>query len=116
MQEAKDTYSPESISRLGHLSITHLWPLAVLVGIFIFLNTHPIRPQDFWWHMAAGRQIVATGRIPVVDTSSFTAAGTPYPAYQVYWLAETAFYLVYSAGGPALIVFIHSLIVTVRMH
>lgn len=94
------------------LSIVHIWPLAVLIGIFVFLSTHPIRPHDFWWHMAAGRQVIISGHIPTVDTHSSTAAGTPYPAYQVYWLAESVLYLIYRLGGPALIVFAHSLIVT----
>jgi len=99
-------------SRLRRLRVAHLWPLAVVIGIFVFLNTHPIRPHDFWWHMAAGREVVTTRLVPTVDTHSFTATGTPYPAYQVYWFAEAIFYLIYTLGGPALIVFTHSLIVT----
>lgn len=96
---------------LRKLSIEHLWCLIVMVGIFIFLNTHPIRPHDFWWHIAVGREIVATGQIPTVDTFSFTMSGTPYPSYQAFWLMEVALYGVYSLGGPALIVFVHSLVI-----
>lgn len=92
--------------------VAHLWPLVILVGICAFLNTHPIRPHDFWWHIAAGREIATTRRIPLVDRASSTAAGTPYHAYQVYWLAETALYLVHRLGGPALTVFIHSVTIT----
>ncbi len=94
------------------LSVAHLWPLTVLLGIFAFLNTHPIRPHDFWWHAAVGREIVATGRIPSVDTFSFTAAGTPYPSYAMFWLPEVALYGLYTLGGPALVVFVHSVTVT----
>ncbi|MEA3397914.1 MAG: hypothetical protein U9R05_10670, partial [Chloroflexota bacterium] len=97
---------------LRKLSIEHLWCLIVMVGIFIFLNTHPIRPHDSWWHIAVGREIVATGQIPTVDTFSFTMSGTPYPSYQAFWLMEVALYGVYSLGGPALIVFVHSLVIT----
>ena len=39
------------------LRIEHLWALIVLAGIFIFVNTHPIRPHDFWWHIAIGKEI-----------------------------------------------------------
>ncbi|MBN1261812.1 MAG: hypothetical protein JXB35_14135, partial [Anaerolineae bacterium] len=70
-----------SVKALRHLSIEHLWPLAVLVGIFVFVNTHPIRPHDFWWHAAVGREIVTTGQIPQIDTYSFTAPGAPYLSY-----------------------------------
>ena len=94
------------------VSVSHLWPLTVLLGIFAFLNTHPIRPHDFWWHMAVGREILATGHIPSVDTFSFTAAGTPYPSYAAFWLPEVMLYDLYTLGGPALVVFVHSLTVT----
>lgn len=98
--------------RLPHITLEHIWMLVVLVGIFVFVNTHPIRPHDFWWHMAAGREIVQTGQIPAVDTFSHTMAGTPYPSYQMYWLMEATLYLVYTVGGPALIVFAQALLIT----
>lgn len=94
------------------IPVAYLWPLTVLLGVFAFLNTHPIRPHDFWWHMAVGREILASGRIPAVDTFSFTAAGAPYLSYTAFWLPEVILYLVYSLGGPALVVFAHSLAVT----
>jgi len=94
------------------VSVAHLWPLTVLLGIFAFLNTHPIRPHDFWWHMAVGQEILATGHIPAVDTLSFTAAGAPYPSYAAFWLPEVVLYGLYTLGGPALVVFVHSLMVT----
>jgi hypothetical protein len=93
-------------------SIEHLWCLTVLVGVFAFVNTHPIRPHDFWWHMAIGRESVQTGRIPTVDTYSYTAPGQPYPSYQMFWLAEVGLYALFSAGGPELVVFAHSLVIT----
>ncbi len=94
------------------LSIEHLWCLIVLGGILIFVNTHPLRPHDFWWHMAAGREVVRTGRILTVDTFSHTMRGTPYPSYTMFWLVQVAFYAIYSLGGPALIVFAHGLVIT----
>ncbi len=93
-------------------SIEHLWSITVLAGIFIFLNTHPIRPQDFWWHATIGKEILATGQIPQTDTFSFTAQGQPYPSYQIYWFMEIWLYQLYSWGGPALVVFSHALLIT----
>ena len=93
-------------------SIHHLWALVILAGVFIFVNTHPIRPHDFWWHIAVGRDIMQHGAIPQVDTYSYTAAGTPYPSYQVFWLMEIVLYLIYQAGGAALTVFFQSLLIT----
>ncbi|HQE92265.1 MAG TPA: hypothetical protein PLH19_06230 [Anaerolineae bacterium] len=99
------------IQHITHLSIAQLWGLTLLAGIFIFLNTHPIRPHDFWWHVRAGQEIVTTGHIPVYDTYSSTVRGTPYN-YTVYWLAEVVMYHVYTLGGPALSVFLHSVLIT----
>ncbi len=95
-----------------HITLEQLWALTALVGIFAFLNTHPIRPQDFWWHLAVGRDILTTGQIPAIDTVSYTAAGAPYPSYQAFWLMEVAMYGVYRLGGPALTVLLHSLTIS----
>ena len=94
------------------LTIQHLWAATVIVGVFIFVNTHPIRPQDFWWHIAIGREILLSGQIPLVDSYSYTMAGQPYPAYQIYWLMELIMYIVFRIGGGALIVFFQSLLIT----
>ncbi len=93
------------------ITLAHLWALTVLVGVFVFVNTHPIRPQDFWWHLKVGEQLVTTGQIPTADTFSFTQAGTPY-TFWVFWLMQAWFYGVYRLGGPPLIVLAHSLIIT----
>ncbi len=82
------------------------------MGIFIFVSTHPIRPQDFWWHIAIGREIAQTGKIPQADVYSYTANGQAYPSYQMFWLMETSLYEAYHLGGAALVIFVHSLIIT----
>jgi hypothetical protein len=94
------------------LTLEHLWCLTVMIGIFAFLNTHPIRPQDFWWHMAVGRDIVTTHQIPAADTFSQLMTGTPYPSYQAFWLMEIVLYGIYTLGGTALVVFLHSITIT----
>ena len=93
-------------------SIEHLWGLIIIMGIFVFVNTHPIRPHDFWWHITIGREILTTGRIPAADVYSYTEAGQPYPSYQMFWLMETLLYVFYKVGGAALVVFLQSLMIT----
>ena len=95
-----------------HLTIEHLWGLTALVGIFIFVNTHPIRPHDFWWHITIGREILTSSYIPTTDIYSYTAYGQSYPSYQMFWLMDIILYGIYKAGGPALVIFIHSLVIT----
>jgi hypothetical protein len=94
------------------VTVQHLWAVVILAGVFIFVNTHPIRPHDFWWHIAAGREIRTTGQIPHLDTYSYTAPGAPYASYQMFWLMEVVLYTIYRIGGLALIVFHQSLVVT----
>ncbi|MCD4738677.1 MAG: hypothetical protein K8R89_05390 [Anaerolineae bacterium] len=94
-----------------NFTLGHLWALTTLAGIFTFVNTHPIRPHDFWWHLKIGAEIVTTRQIPAVDTFSLTQAGAPY-TYWVFWLMESAFYLLYRQGGPALIICAQSLCLT----
>ncbi len=110
--EEKTQASGAGLSLIGTITPAQLLAFAVLVGIFAFVSTHPIRPHDFWWHLAVGREIARTGRIPEVDTFSFTRTGAPYPAYAMFWLAEWIFYTLYTLGGPALIVLAHSLLLT----
>jgi len=97
---------------ISRLEIGHLWALAVVIAVFAFVSTHPIRPHDFWWHLAAGREIATSGEIPTVDEYSYTAAGDPYTSYQTFWLAEIGMYGLYQLGGPQLVVLIYSLIIT----
>ena len=98
---------------LQSLTIEHLWALAVMVGVFAFVNTHPIRPHDFWWHMAIGRQIIQTGAIPTVDVYSLTQSGQPYLSYQAFWLADILLFLIYNLGGAILIVLAQTTLITV---
>ena len=86
--------------------------IAIVLGVFIFVNTLPIPPNDFWWHLALGREIATTHTIPSVDVYSFTMAGTPYPSYQMFWLIDLALYGIYILGGAALVVFFQSLVIT----
>ena len=102
----------ERLFAFKRLTIEHIWCLTVLVGIFAFVNTHPIRPQDFWWHLAVGREILTTGVIPTVDTFSYTAIGQPYLSYQMFWLMEVLMYGIYHLGGAALVLLAHSLVIT----
>jgi len=95
----------------NRLSIEHIWVLVIGAGIIAFLNTHPVLQNDFWWHMAIGREILASGRIPQVDIYSFTAAGLPYPSYNQFWLMDVVLYAVYSAGGIILIVLFQMVVV-----
>jgi hypothetical protein len=93
-------------------SMTHVFVLTIVAGIFVVLNMSPIVPNDFWWHLQAGREIARTGQIPLGDALAFTIPGKPYPNYRAFWLIDLCLYELYAAGGPAFVVFVYSLVVT----
>jgi hypothetical protein len=54
---------------------------------------------DTSWHVAAGRWIIANGRIPTTDPFSFTAAGKPWVAME--WLADLIYAGAFRLAGYA---------------
>ncbi|MBN1570800.1 MAG: hypothetical protein JXA73_23370 [Acidobacteria bacterium] len=63
----------------------------------------PLGLLDFYWHLRIGQVIVETLSIPRTDIFSFTAAGKEF--IDQSWLADVLFYIIYKAGGFALVVF-----------
>lgn len=90
------------------LSLDHVWLLAGVACIALRALLTPIMPHDFWWHLATGRQIVATGVIPTVDSFSYTRAGEPF--YNQSWLAQLGMFGLFELGGPALLVLFQALV------
>jgi hypothetical protein len=56
-----------------------------------------IADGDLFWHLAAGREMVRTGRILEADPFSQSALGRPW--IDVHWLFQLASYGVFRAGG-----------------
>ncbi len=92
----------------ARLSLDHVWLFAGVAFIALRVLLTPIPPNDFWWHMATGRTIVATGQIPTVDSFSYTRAGEPF--YNQSWLAQVLMYGIHQLGGVELLVLIQALV------
>ena len=54
---------------------------------------------DVWWHIKVGQDILRSHRWPTTDPYSFTAAHTPWIAYE--WLGEVVLASVAKVGGIA---------------
>jgi tetratricopeptide (TPR) repeat protein len=54
---------------------------------------------DLFWHLLAGRQILAEGRVPFVDSFTYTSAGRPWT--DLHWMFQVAVALVHRAAGFA---------------
>jgi len=90
MQKANHDYPSYDLLWLG----IGLLPLILIVLLL------PVSPQDYWWYLRLGQDILRTHSVPSVDTYSFTRAGAPY--FYPSWLAAVIFWKVYIIGGIAL--------------
>jgi hypothetical protein len=85
-------------------------PAAATVAAVAFLAaavlpgaTWPLVDGDVWWHIRAGREIVATGRVPDHDTWSLAGSGREWISQD--WLANVALAAAHGLGewGPTLL-------------
>jgi hypothetical protein len=81
--------------------------LALIILSIAFLL--PVLPNDFWWYLRLGKDIILNGSVPMVDTYSSTAFGQPvsYPM----WLSAVIMYGLYQLGDLSLIVLSRGLLV-----
>lgn len=96
------------------LRLDHLYTIAALaIGGFV-VSLLPIVPNDFWWHMAIGRDIARSGAVPRVDMYSWSVApATPF--FYQSWLSELLFFRVYELGGMPAIVFMRNLLTVLAL-
>ena len=62
------------------------WPLLVAGGSFLMVFAraqHLLLDPDTYWHIAAGRWMLAHHSIPTVDPFSYTFLGAPWTAHEV---------------------------------
>ena len=79
------------------MTLARLWVvLAVLLPVLASLIAR-ISTVDLAYQLRAGAEILATGRIPTVDTWTFTVQGQPWLDQQ--WGAQVVLRLVESVGG-----------------
>jgi hypothetical protein len=94
------------------------------MGLLLFgLFSPPISDTDFWWHLRTGQYIFETHRLPSPDPFAWTTAHAQ-PAYAGEdrtrhfnltheWLAQVFLYLTWHDVGPAGVVIIRALSMTV---
>ncbi len=93
----------------ARLTLDWVYLVAALALLALRPLLTPIPQNDFWWHMATGRAIVMQGRIPAIDTFSFTRAGEPF--FNQGWLAQVLMYELHQIGGLALVVIVQALVI-----
>lgn len=93
------------------LTFAELWAcLAVALPVLGSLLAS-ISTVDLAYHLRAGSAILDTGRLPAVDTFTFTAAGQPWLDQQ--WGAQVVLAAIFRLGGWALLAVIRAALVGV---
>lgn len=72
------------------------WALLIASSALYFLSSNEA-DNDLWFHLLAGKKILASGRIPRIDDLSYTAAGGPWIDHE--WLAQIWFATLYNVGS-----------------
>jgi hypothetical protein len=75
---------------------------AILVGVIFYGARGFFVDPDVWWHIKVGQDILRTHHWPTTDSYSFTAANTPWIAYE--WLGEVILGTVAKLGGNSALV------------
>jgi hypothetical protein len=108
------------------LPVTSRWlnaAVLALAGLFLLgLFSTELSDTDAWWHLASGRYIAQTHRLPAPDPFAYTTAGArdAYPGEAATrhfnltheWLAQLAMYGLEAAGGMGAVVFWKALLLT----
>jgi hypothetical protein len=64
---------------------------------------------DFWWYLASGERILATGTVPTTDPFSYTAEGRPWINHM--WGTQVLFTLLWEHGGRLALIGLKTVIV-----
>jgi tetratricopeptide (TPR) repeat protein len=68
-----------------------------LATVTFLLGCQEMYDADVWWHLRAGRWILASGKVPKTDPFTFGSAGRPWIDLQ--WLFELGLAAVFAAWG-----------------
>jgi hypothetical protein len=74
-----------------------LWVVPILVAGAVSFAPPILNDADTFWHIAAGRWMIAHGAVPATDPFSYTFAGRPWVAHE--WLSELAMAAAFIAAG-----------------
>jgi hypothetical protein len=80
-----------------NLSYELLWLSISLLPLLLIALLLPLSPHDYWWYLRLGHDVLQLGRVPSVETYSYTQAGESI--INQPWLSAVIFWLAYNDGG-----------------
>lgn len=100
------SFKPWSVVR----SVNIVFAVGVVAVAAVIALSIGIHVHDFWWHIATGRLIMETAAIPTTDTFTYTQSGQPF--FNQMWLPQILMYQLYRAGGGALVLTVHAIVIS----
>lgn len=91
------------VSSRSSLDYTNLVVLIAAGLLFLSYGYTEMAGADMWWHIAAGRELVQTGTLWMVDDWSFSAYGQDWLNHE--WLADLLYYGWVNAWGVESLVY-----------
>ena len=76
-----------------------MWVIPIVVAGLVSFAAPVLNDGDSFWHVTAGRWMLAHGAVPHADPFTYTFAGRPWVAHE--WLSEIAMALAWLAAGWA---------------
>ncbi|HEY9153106.1 MAG TPA: hypothetical protein VIN60_09500 [Anaerolineales bacterium] len=80
-----------------NVSYELLWLSIALLPLLLIAFLLPLSPHDYWWYLRLGHDVLQLGRVPSIDTYSYTEAGESIMNQP--WLSAVIFWLAYNDGG-----------------
>jgi hypothetical protein len=74
-----------------------LWIVPIALGAAVSFTPQILNDGDTFWHLAAGRWMIAHAAVPATDPFSYTFVGRPWMAHE--WLSEVAMAGAWLAAG-----------------
>jgi len=71
--------------------------MVICIGLSAFFTYFPITDSDIFWHLAAGREIIAQKHLLYTDPFSFTLVSPKW--VDLHWLFQLLTYGIYCIGG-----------------
>ena len=84
-----------------------LWLALVLLFPLVNVFWRPVAPNDYWWYVRIGGEMVESRAIPEVETFSYLHAGEPKINHS--WLSSVLLWWLDDVGGIYLTMFIAGL-------
>ena len=86
-----------------------LWLTVALVFPLTNIFWRPVPPNDYWWYLRLGAEIVNTRAVPVIESFSYTQAGQPMIYHS--WLSAVFFWALNALGGINLTILVAALFI-----